>query len=85
MTQETFNKALELNSKIQELNYRIDRKLEEISLFQSRYSEEETIPFFCFAEGSIEITYKEALDKMRSRLLLDEQTLEILEIQFSNL
>lgn len=85
MTQETFNKALELNSKIQELNYRIDRKLEEISLFQGRYKSHDKIEFFDFYEGSIEITYKEALDKMRSRLLLDEQTLEMLEIQFNNL
>lgn len=85
MTQETFNKALELNSKIQELNYRIDRKLEEISLFQGKYKDHDKIDFFDFYSGSIEITYKEALDKMRSRLLLDEQTLEMLEIQFNNL
>ena len=85
MTQETFNKALELNSKIQELNYRIDRKLEEISLFQGQYKDHDKIDFFDFYSGSIEITYKEAVDKMRSRLLLDEQTLEMLEIQFSNL
>lgn len=85
MTKETFEKALELNSKIQELNYRIDRKLEEISLFQNRYNSQDTIEFFDFYEGSVEITYKEALDKMHSRLLLDEKTLEILEIQFNNL
>jgi hypothetical protein len=43
------------------------------------------IPFYCFAEGSIQLTYKEALDKMQEQLHIDQQTLEMVQIQFNNL
>jgi len=85
MTEETFRKALELNSQMQELDYRIERKLEDIQRFKSNHKKGEMILFYCFAEGSIQLTYKEALDKMQEQLHIDQQTLEMVQIQFSNL
>lgn len=85
MTEETFRKALELNSQMQELDYRIERKLEDIQRFKINHKKGEMIPFYCFAEGSIQLTYKEALDKMQEQLHIDQQTLEMVQIQFSNL
>lgn len=85
MTQETFEKAKELDSKINELNYRIDRKLEEIKIFQEKYNESDTIRFFDFSELSIELFYEEALNKMRDQLHTDQQTLFMVQIQFNNL
>lgn len=85
MTEETFKKALKLNSQIQELNYRINRKMEEIALFKAKYNPTDNIQFFDFYEGSIELTYKEALNKMTERLDIDQKTLEMVQIQFNNL
>lgn len=85
MTQETFKKAKELDSKINELNYRINRKLEEIKIFQNRYNPEDIIQFFDFYEGSVELTYKEALSNIRHQLLQDEFTLKQLKTEFNNL
>lgn len=85
MTEETFKKAKELDSKIKELNYRINRKLEEIKIFQEKYNESDTILFFDFYEGSVELFYEEALNKMRDQLHTDQQTLKMLKIQFNNL
>lgn len=85
MTEETFRKALELNSQMQELDYRIERKLKDIQRFKSHHKKGEMIPFFCFGQGSIELTYKEALGKMEEELDIDQQTLEMVQIQFKNL